>query len=208
MDVEDYGAVAFLPSFTGVNVRITVKGTDIAVCRQQLNSASQQFETRLGSYVYAKENMSMPTIVQNLLTKKQKTLAVTDAFTGGKILEWLTPNGTEKNGYNGGVALNPNTHSMPAFLQAGNPDRYKAYRTPEQAECLARAARDAFSASYGLALLAENARDGQIYKVYYALVDAQETIFDEYEIRKTRTDNSKRAAQFGLNLIRKHLLSR
>jgi len=89
-ELERFGRIAFLPKSTGVDIRVTVVGTDQRRCQQNLEHAVALIQTRAGTFVYATNETDLVEIVAEHLTRKGKTISVAESCTGGLLANTLT----------------------------------------------------------------------------------------------------------------------
>ncbi len=82
--------LAYLPSYKGVDLRVTAIGTNLAETEAAAEQLSRAIALKLGDYVYATGDESMPEIVARLLKASGKTLATAESCTGGLIAKQLT----------------------------------------------------------------------------------------------------------------------
>jgi len=84
-------AVAFLPSFGGVDVRITSWGVfDDAECEQRFDDVEAAVRERLGTHVYATGTEDLALVVGRLLQERKLRLAVAESCTGGLLGQRIT----------------------------------------------------------------------------------------------------------------------
>ena len=82
---KDYFKVAFLPSYTGVKIRISINDNNepILIFRDKIIS-------KINKYVYGFDDDSIDEIVINNFINKKKTLAVAESCTGGYLSKRIT----------------------------------------------------------------------------------------------------------------------
>ena len=86
VDAIDPLAVAFLPNFSGVDLRITNWGVfDAAECDRRFDDAEHMLRERLGAHVYAVGNEEIEIVVGRMLKEKELTLATAESCTGGLL---------------------------------------------------------------------------------------------------------------------------
>ncbi|MGH7507325.1 MAG: competence/damage-inducible protein A [Longimicrobiales bacterium] len=83
--------LAFLPAFTGEDLRLTSWGAFPAgTAEQLLDRAEQALRERLGAAVYGTGDADLATVVGERLRARRLTLAVAESCTGGLVAKRLT----------------------------------------------------------------------------------------------------------------------
>ena len=83
--------VAFLPSATGVDLRLTSWGVlDAAEAERALDAAEAALRERVGRYIYGRDDEDLVDAVARELTARSLTLALAESCTGGLIAKRLT----------------------------------------------------------------------------------------------------------------------
>ncbi len=81
--------LGFRAHFPEIQVKLTVKGADIASAKQVLKAASKEVFKRLGAYIFS-EGQSIEEVVGELLTMEKAKISLAESCTGGLIGEMLT----------------------------------------------------------------------------------------------------------------------
>lgn len=89
-ELERYCKLAFLPSYFGVNLRISVMGRASAEVEQQVTAAEKIILAKAGKYVYGYNDDSMEEVVGRKLKEMKATLALAESCTGGLLAHRLT----------------------------------------------------------------------------------------------------------------------
>lgn len=78
--------LAYLPNSGKVRLRLTAQGTDLQVLTAALETEIKKLYPLIGDILYGEEGKgSLENQIAQLLTKKQKTLATAESFTGGRL---------------------------------------------------------------------------------------------------------------------------
>ncbi len=85
-----------------VSVRIRSEFPDPKVARHQLDDTISQVESKLGAYVYSRNDTSIEETVVNLLKDRGLTLATAESCTGGMIAEAITSVSGSSSVFRGG----------------------------------------------------------------------------------------------------------
>jgi len=95
--------IAFLPSATGVDVRIIGRGDSPGEADRTAEKAAEKLAELIGDAVYARELQDIEEVVGFLLTMHQKTLAVGESCTGGGLGRRITSVPGSSDYFAGGV---------------------------------------------------------------------------------------------------------
>ncbi len=203
--IEPTVKVAFLPTYTGVNMRLTAKGKDKERCLKDIADAKIEFENRLGQYIYAYNDEKMEEVVARLLIHQHKKIAIGDGFSGGLLSQILTEV-VDSHLFLQGCLIFSDPR-RPKFPAEGDPSLIWESTMPMSERCLtlARKIKHDFQADIAIALLPDLNVKPDISGYCYGIVDDQAEKYEVFEFRKERTDKMSRAVQFALDLLRKKL---
>ena len=82
--------IAFLPSSSGVNMRITARGENEQECLARLRNAEKQLRGKTANFIYGMDDEVLEQVVAELLFSSGKTIAVAESCTGGLLAHKLT----------------------------------------------------------------------------------------------------------------------
>jgi nicotinamide-nucleotide amidase len=82
--------IAYLPSPTGVRLRLTISGTDHKQCEDRLRAIESGFRKKIGRYVYGVDGALLEEVLGNILTEQKLTIAIAESCTGGMITHKMT----------------------------------------------------------------------------------------------------------------------
>lgn len=89
--------LAFLPSQFGVKMRITVTEKTDKEAKNKLDEIEQKLRSKIGRYIFGRDEETLEEVVARLLEERGFTLAVAESCTGGMIANMLTNvNGSSK----------------------------------------------------------------------------------------------------------------
>jgi len=89
-EIERHCKLAFLPSYFGVNLRISVSGRASGEVEQRVAAAEKIILAKAGKYVYGYDDDSLEEVVGRRLKEKGVTLALAESCTGGLLAHRLT----------------------------------------------------------------------------------------------------------------------
>ena len=104
--LPDFIKLAYLPNLGRVRLRLSAKAIDRTMVevemQKQLDTLLPQIEDVFVGY---EEDKSIEAIIGQQLVEKNKTLAVSESCTGGKIAESITSNAGASNYFKGGLVV-------------------------------------------------------------------------------------------------------
>jgi len=81
--------LGFRAHFPEIQVKLTVKGADVAAARARLEAASAEVKQRLGAHVFS-DGASMEEVVGEALRRDEATMATVESCTGGMVAQMIT----------------------------------------------------------------------------------------------------------------------
>lgn len=202
--------IAFLPKFTGLDIRIAVR-------RDRLESSGeyQNFESALyqliGKYIYVKGNAELEEVVGGLLRKRGLTLAVAESCSGGMIQSKITDIPGSSDYFLGGVVAYSNESKRKLLGVRGATLEKHGAVSEETAGEMAAGVLKKFGASValsttGIAGPGGATADKPVGLVYFGLATADEIIIRRLVFGADRLMNKERSAQAALEILRRYLL--
>lgn len=134
-----------------VRLRIAAKGNTPEESLELLRSMEEKVRSRLGEFIYGKDDETLEEVVGNLLTRKGLTLAVAESVTGGLLCHRITGvPGSSRYLKMGVIAYSPKIKVSCLGVSVNDVNRNEAVNR-EVAESMARGVRDLAGADIGLA---------------------------------------------------------
>lgn len=96
-------ALAFLPSASGVDLRLTVRGVSRSRAESLLNAAALKLREPIAPYVYGEDADDLASVVLDLCRGKGITIAVAESCTGGMLGQRLTAIAGSSDVFQGGI---------------------------------------------------------------------------------------------------------
>jgi len=88
--LEKLAKIAFLPTSSGVNFRITAQGSNEAVCQERIDQVEKVFRKKFSQYIWGTDDDTIEGIVAQLLIKHNKTISIIEFGTSGNITAQLS----------------------------------------------------------------------------------------------------------------------
>jgi len=84
-DPEGGVKLGFRAHYPQLEVKLTVRGTDMDDVHRKLGPVSAEVKQRLGNFIFAEDDQTLEGVVLAALTAEHATLTVVETFTGGQI---------------------------------------------------------------------------------------------------------------------------
>ena len=204
-------SLAFLPSPSGVRLRITLKGNDRSLCESKIKRIELQLRIKAGKFIYGIEDETLEEIVGRLLTERQFTIAVAESCTGGMIAHRLT-NIPGSSAYFERAIVAYSNQSKIQHLNVPPEviERFGAV-SKEAAEAMAEGVRQISGVNIGISTTGiagptGGTQEKPVGLVWIGYADAKETSSVKFLLGDNRLRVKERASQAALDLIRRKVL--
>ena len=95
--------LAYLPNLGMVRLRFTAKGDDKAKLDNDLNEVEMQLLPYIQDILVATKDVSLESVIGDLLTKKKQTVGTAESCTGGYISHLFTANANSSSYFTGSI---------------------------------------------------------------------------------------------------------
>jgi len=200
--------LAYLPSYFGVDLRVTVAGADEAAVREVTGRAYEELKKLVAPVVYAEGGTAIEEVVGELLVQKGWTIATAEACTGGLLAKRLTDvPGSSRYVERGFVTYSNRSKVELLGVTQADLDTHGAVST-QVAAAMARGAREKAGTDIGVGITGIAGPDGgtrekPVGTVFVALATADGDVVRDYKVLSTRTGVRERTAQQALDLVRR-----
>lgn len=209
-EIEKYAKLAFLPSPSGVKMRLMTEGQTQKAAQDALKQAEILLRKNIESFIYATENCSLEQVVASILTQRGKTLAVAESCTGGLLANKLTNISGSSKFFDRGIVSYSNRAKMQVL---GVPETLIAKHgavSAQVAQAMAEGVRKIAGTDYGLSTTGiagptGGTPDKPVGLVFIGYSDVNETIAKRFNFLSDRQGNKERSAAAALNLLREKL---
>lgn len=198
--------VAFLPSFMGVDIRIS------SIEKSNFNSFNQELLPIIEEYYYGENNIELEDVVVRVLHKHNLSIATAESCTGGLVGDRLTNVSGVSNNYKGGAITYSNQMKID-MLGVNESTIHKYGAVSEQtAEEMAIGAQKTFSSDIGISTTGiagptGGSKEKPVGLVYIGLHSAKLTKVYKFNFKLDRKSNKMITSQAALNITRKYLLN-
>ena len=206
--LDDYPQinVAFLPRFTGVDIRLTTSD------KNTLNRLVDQISPVIQKYHFGGEGVELEDVVGRLLTENRKTIATAESCTGGLIGDRLTNISGSSLYYKGGIVAYSNSVKEKTIGVKKETLDSAGSVSEDTALEMARGIRNKLNADIGLSVTGiagpkGGTKEKPVGLVYIAIsYDSGEKVY-RFTFTPYRKTNKLMTSQAALNITRIHILN-
>ncbi|MCF8720308.1 competence/damage-inducible protein A [Nitrospina gracilis] len=209
--LESLVQVASLPSHLGVRIHLTAYGKNVEETSAKLEQAETLLSNVLSSYIYARDEQTMESVLGRLLADRGETVAVAESCTGGLIGHRLTNvPGSSRYFLQGWLTYSNEAKIKNLGVDAELLERHGAV-SEEVARAMAEGARRCAGTDWAVAVTGIAGPDGgtatkPVGLTYISVAGESLTSCQKFVFPQDRVRNKERAAQAALNLLRLHLI--
>ena len=198
--------VAFLPRFTGVDLRITSRD------ESAINALIDSILPIIRKYYYGGEGVELEDVVGQLLVSKGKTIATAESCTGGLIGDRLTNVSGSSVYYNGGIVAYSNAVKESEINVKKETLESVGAVSEETALEMANGIRKKFNADIGISTTGIAGPTGgtdekPVGLVYVGISSGKVEKVYRFIFTSHRKTNKLMTSQAALNITRLHLLN-
>ncbi|CCQ92000.1 CinA-like protein [Nitrospina gracilis 3/211] len=210
-ELENLVQVASLPSHLGVRIHLTAYGENVEETSAKIEQAETLLEKVLSSYIYARDEQTMESVLGQLLVDRGETVAVAESCTGGLIGHRLTNiPGSSRYFLQGWLTYSNEAKVKSLGVDAALVERHGAV-SEEVARAMAEGARQCAGTDWAVSVTGIAGPDGgtatkPVGLTYIAVAGKTLTSCQKFVFPQDRLRNKERAAQAALNLLRLHLI--
>jgi nicotinamide-nucleotide amidase len=211
-NLPEYIKLAYLPSPTGVRLRLSAYGTDEAALRAETEKQVTELQKIIPEYIYGYDNQSMSEVIGRLLIEMQQTMAVAESCTGGYISHLVTEVPGCSAYYNGSVTAYSNEVKVNVLgVSQSSLDQFGAV-SRQVAEEMASGVQKLMKADFAVATTGIAGPDGgtqekPVGTVWIAVAGHNRVVSQKFTFRHNRERNIIRSAQAALNMLRQLILT-
>ncbi len=210
-DILTLSELAFLPKPTGVELRLTVRSTDLDDAKRRIAAAESRIRRSISDWIYSAENETIQTVVARMLTERHQTVATAESCTGGLIASRLTDVPGSSAFFMSGVVTYSNQSK--SALVGVDPEMIRQYGAVSEpvARAMAEGVRLVAGTDFSVASTGVAGPDGgtpekPVGRVHVAVSGPERTVHERFTFNGDREANKERFAQAALNLLRKELI--
>jgi len=201
---------AYLPSWFGVDLRLTVSGANPAAVHETAERARRELLERVQNVVYAEGGQTMEDVVGGLLAARRWRIAPAESCTGGLLAKRLTDVAGSSRYVERGFVTYSNASKVEMLgVEEATLAAHGAV-SAEVAAAMAQGARARAGVEVGVGITGIAGPDGgseakPVGTVFIAVASPLGEVARAYKFVGTRSIVRERSAQTALDLVRRHL---
>ncbi|MBM2846669.1 MAG: cinA [Bacteroidetes bacterium] len=210
-DILRGAKLAFLPSLTGVRLRITVQERTEATANAIVRQVEERIRAKAQKYIYGVNDEEVEEVLGHVLTERRLTLAVAESCTGGLVANRITNVSGSSAYFERGVIAYSNKSKMELLgVPADLIDVHGAV-SKEVATAMAEGIRKAAHTDIGLSTTGIAGPTGGTPEkpeglVWIGYSDTNATIALKFNFGDNRLRFKERTSQAALELVRRKVL--
>ncbi len=195
----------------GVDIRLTAKAGTEQEADALIDALGKTFTSRLPNNLYGWDKDSLESIVGQMLTTRNLSLAIAESCTGGLIAHRITLVPGSSNYFKAGFVVYSNEAKTEVLSVEGTLIRQKGAVSLDVAKALAEGARKKGKADIGLSTTgiagpSGGTQDKPVGLVFVGIADDQASQAFEFRFPGNRETIKKRASQAALEILRRRCL--
>ncbi|MDQ3022256.1 MAG: competence/damage-inducible protein A [Bacteroidota bacterium] len=204
--------LAFLPSATGVRLRINVEGENEKEAITKMYEIENRIRAKVEIYIYGVNDEELEKIIGDILRDRRQTLSVAESCTGGIISSRIVSVAGSSDYYAGGVCAYSNKEKF-KLLNVGEETIKKYGAVSEQtATEMALGVRELMETDFAISTTGIAGPGGGSEKkpvglMWIGFSSKEKTYAKDFLFGDNRQRNIQRASQRALEILRRELLN-
>ena len=198
--------IAFLPKFTGVDIRLIQKSAD-----DSFSHYTMEIKNTVNKYIYAETDDELPAVLGRILTEKCLTLSTAESFSGGLISDSITNIPGSSDYFIAGVITYSNESKIKNLgVDESTINNFGAVSEETAREMVIGVKKlfktDCAISSTGIAGPSGATDNKPVGLCYLAAIYKDKIVVRKFNFGKDRRINKERGAIAGLELLRRLIL--
>ncbi|KAA3633620.1 MAG: competence/damage-inducible protein A [Calditrichaeota bacterium] len=211
LKLENNVRLAYLPSYSGVDLRIISKGDTEDEALTKLRTLQSHLESAAGKYIYGYNSDTLEENIGQLLKDNDKTLAVAESCTGGLLGSLLTSVPGSSHWFKGGIISYANEIKESALAVPHTLLEQYGAVSEECAAAMAKGVKEKFDSEYAIAITGIAGPDGgtdekPVGLTYVGIAYRNDVVVRMFNFGKDRISNRTRACYGALEMLRRDIL--
>jgi nicotinamide-nucleotide amidase len=203
--------LAFLPSPTGVRMRITVHGENLLSVEAKVGEVEQRIRAKVEKHIYGTGEEELEEVLGHLLAERKLTMAVAESCTGGLIADKITNVSGSSTYFERGLVTYSNWSKIELLGVPEELIRTHGAVSKEVAEAMAAGIRRLAGTDIGISTTGVAGPTGgtpakPVGLVWIGYADKETTLALRFNFGDDRKRTKERAAQTALELVRRRIL--
>ncbi len=203
-------SLAYLPSYFGVDLRVTVSGTDPEQVRAITGRAYDELKAKVAPAIYAEGDVGMEEVVGEALLERGWRLATAESCTGGLLAKRLTDTPGASRYFERGFVTYSNAAKTAQLGVVEETLRQHGAVSEQVAQQMAHGARERAAVEVGISITGVAGPDGgtaakPVGTVFVAVESPEGAAARRYVLPGTRRTVRERSTQMALDLLRRQI---
>ncbi|MEO8210121.1 MAG: competence/damage-inducible protein A [bacterium] len=204
--------LAFLPSSTGVRLRINSEAKNEIEAISKLNKVENKIRAKVGLYVYGINGDMLEKIIGDILRERKQTLSVAESCTGGMISSRIVSIAGSSDYYAGGVCAYSNKEKNKLLNVSDETIKQYGAVSEQTAVEMACGIREVMGtdlaiSTTGIAGPGGGSEKKPVGLVWIGFSNKEKTYAKDFLFGDNRERNIQRASQRALEILRRELLN-
>lgn len=203
--------LAFLPSPTGVRLRISAQAQNHADAERAIANVERYIRVKVAKYIYGVDSEELEEVVGRMLSERYLSIAVAESCTGGLIADRITDISGSSVYFDRGTVTYSNKSKIELLGVPPELIDIHGAVSKEVAEAMARGVRRVAGTDIGLSTTGIAGPTGgtpekPVGLVWIGYADASTSLALRFNFGDDRRRTKERASQAALELVRRRLL--
>jgi nicotinamide-nucleotide amidase len=213
MEFLEGGSLAFLPSYSGVRLRIGASAGSFEMANGKIGKIENVIRSRAGKYIYGVDEDSLTKIIGEILKSRKETLAVAESCTGGMIGAEMTSLSGSSQYFLGGAIVYSNEAKIETLGVSKETILEHGAVSRETAIEMAMNARQKFGSDYSISVTGIAGPEGgtkekPVGTVWIGISDRNRTFAEKFYLGADRQVVRERTVATALRLLYDLLLEK
>lgn len=199
--LEKLTKIAFLPTYSGVNVRLSAQGSTEEYCQEKIDQVQTVFHEKFKQYIWGYDEETLEQVIAQLLIGQNKTISLVEYGTHGNISAQLASVTDANKFFIQGVTL-CSADAAVKFLGLSDHSEQEGIMNERICQEMAHAIKQITDSDLALAIMHDS---GLEITTYITLCEDQQTVSQRYIFTFHPAMNIQRIAATALRLLYQHL---
>jgi nicotinamide-nucleotide amidase len=211
-NLPEFIRLAYLPSPGRVRLRLSARGTDEALLKNNIEAETEKLKGLIGDIIVGyDEDETMEVILGRMLTQKKMTIAAAESCTGGRIAQMLTTAPGSSTYFKGGVVTYATESKVDVLGVERSLIEENSVVSAAVAEAMAMRAKAIFETDFAVATTgnagpSKGDSDAEVGTVFVAYATPNGVFSERLDLGQPREKVIDRAANKALEKIYQEIL--
>ncbi|WP_062059697.1 CinA family nicotinamide mononucleotide deamidase-related protein [Aquimarina longa] len=205
--LPSYIKLAYLPNLGRVRLRLSARGGNKKLLEDTIRDKVSALDLIIGDIIVGyEEDETIEVRIGKILAKHNKTLAVAESCTGGRIAQSFTANPGASAYFNGGTVTYATQSKIDVLAVGSNIIKKHTVTSSEVAEAMATAVKEKFKSDYAIATTGnagptKGDGDVEVGTVFIAIATPENVFSEKYVFSNLRERTIGKAVNKSFELL-------